>query len=99
VPNLRKECFNYMMKSINITKCYQIYQKCIKNEYEFNSEDLLDNCIRYFIINFSSVIEQNWYIFYLYRFYEIPKKYLIEIIKNDELEINEDLLFSKIVEW
>jgi hypothetical protein len=90
--NLKNACYKTMLEGMGIKKIQLIFENCLRNEYEFDSSELLQKCLSYFEINFSEITTEDF-------FFDIPKDLLKIIISSDNLNIDEDLLFVNILEW
>lgn len=92
ISELRSKCYEFLVMKLNTQSCCAMILDAQDQKYQFNCDELIASCMKYVSKNAEEIL-------HLDVFLEFNESVLLEIVKNDELNVSELELFKSIIRW
>eukprot|EP01080_Neovahlkampfia_damariscottae_P001981 gene1981-1489_t len=92
VDNLRRGCFEFLVKNINKDSVIQMLLEAQDGKYRFNCDELISKCLKFIEKNTSDVIKTP-------QFFLFEERTVLEMVQSNNLNVEEIDLFKAIIRW
>jgi hypothetical protein len=92
VDNLRRACFEFLVKNINKDSVIQMLLEAQDGKYRFNCDELISKCLKFIEKNTSDVVKTT-------QFFLFEERTVMEMVQSNNLNVDEIDLFKAIIRF